>query len=83
MKTIIHNGHSIEAPGSHITGLEIVRYDGQVVSRKRSILGATHVFEAEEDGATVEYTVAIGTKWHGFAATCRIYRDGELLFTDC
>ena len=83
MKTIIHNGHSIEAPGSHITGLEIVRYDGNVVSRKRSILGATHVFEAEENGETVQYTVAIGTRWHGFSATCKIYRNGELLFTDC
>ncbi len=83
MKTVIHNGHKIEAPGSTLTGLEEVRYDGEVVSSKRSILGATHVFVVEEDGETVQYEVQIGTRWHGFSATCTIRRAGELLFTDC
>jgi len=83
MKTIIHNGHKIEAPGSTLTGLEEIRYDGSVVSSKRSILGATHTFVVEEDGDPVEYEVKIGTRWTGFSATCTIRRAGVLLFTDC
>ena len=83
MKTIIHNGHRIDAPGSTVTGLEIVRYDGEVVSSKRSILGARHSFEAVENGESVRYDVNIGTRWHGFGATCAIYRNEELLFSDC
>ena len=83
MKTIIHNGHKIEAPGSTLTGLEEIRYDGKIVSSKRSILGAKHSFIVEEDGDSVQYEVRIGTRWIGFTATCTILRDGELLFTDC
>lgn len=83
MKTIIQNGHRIDAPGSTITGLEVIRYDGEIVSTKRSILGATHSFERTEDGEEAYYLVKIGTRWHGFGATCTIYRNQELLFTDC
>ena len=82
MKTIYHNGHQIDAPGSSITGLEQVRYDGAIVSSKRSILGATHEFEATEDEQTVSYKVVIGTKWTGLAS-CTVFRNGELLFSDC
>lgn len=83
MKTIIHDGHRIEAPGSTLTGLEEIRYDGTIVSSKRSILGARHKFEVEEGGKMVQYEIKIGTRWLGFTATCTIHRDGELLFTDC
>ncbi len=83
VKTIIYNGHQIDAPGSTLTGIEEVRYDGNIVSSKRSILGATHVFVVVEEGETVQYEVQIGTRWHGFSATCTIFRAGELLFTDC
>lgn len=83
MKTIIYNGHRIDAPGSTFTGLEVVRYDGEVVSSKRSILGAKHFFDALENEESVRYEVKIGTRWHGFGATCAIYRNEELLFSDC
>lgn len=83
MKTIVYNGHRIDAPGSTLTGLDVVRYDGNVVSSKRSVLGANHPFEMEENGETVQYLVSIGTRWHGFSATCKIFRNGELLFSDC
>ena len=82
MKTLIHNGHRIDAPGSTLTGLENVRYDGEVISRKWSILGANHEFEVTEHGEKVFYEVHIGTRWTGMAS-CRIYRNGELLFSDC
>ena len=83
MKTIFHNGHRIDAPGSTLTGLELVRYDGEVVSRKRSVLGSGHEFVVEEDGEPVHYEVKIGTRWHGCSATCTIRRNGDILFTDC
>jgi len=83
MKTIIHNGHRIEAPGSTLTGIEKIRYDGEIVSTKRSVLGATHTFQANEGGEIVEYEVIIGTRWLFLTATCTIRREGELLFTDC
>ena len=83
MKTLVYDGHRIDAPGSTLTGLEIVRYDGNVVSKKRSILGAKHSFEEQEGGETAHYEVCIGTRWLGFTATCSIYRNDELLFTDC
>ena len=73
----------IEAPGSTLTGLEEIRYDGEVVSSKRSILGAKHSFIVDEGGESIEYEVHIGTRWIGFMATCTILRAGELLFTDC
>jgi len=82
MKTLNYNGHTIEAPGSTLSGMERVRYNGELVSSKWSILGAEHTFEAVEDGSQVEYLVSIGTRWHGFGATCMIYRNDELLFSD-
>jgi len=82
MKTLMYMGHRIDAPGSTLTGLEIVRYDGNEVSRKRSVLGANHRFEVRERDENVEYEVRIGTRWHGFSATCMILRNGELLFSD-
>ncbi len=81
MKTIMYNGNRIDAPGSTIGGLEAIRYNGEIVSSKRSILGMTHNFEVEEEGALVRYEVRIGTRWTGFA-TCTVHRNGELLFTD-
>ena len=81
MKTLIYNGQRIDAPGSTFTGLEQIRYNGEVVSSKRSILGASHEFEAIEDGTPVTYLIQIGTRWSGMA-TCRMYRNGELLFSD-
>lgn len=83
MKTLYTNGHRIDAPGSSLSGFEVVRYDGEQVSRKWSILGAKHAFTAQEDGRNVDYLVEIGTRWLGFTATCRIIRDGEVLFSDC
>ena len=81
MKTLIYNGHRIEAPGSTLTGLEQIRYNGDIVSSKRSILGTDHQFDATEEGVPVQYEVRIGTRWTGMA-TCRIYRNGELLYSD-
>jgi len=82
MRTVIHNGHTIQIPGMTITGREDVRYNGELVSSKHSILGAYHEFEVEEDGESVTYEVKLGMRWHGCAGWAWLKRDGELLFTD-
>lgn len=82
MRTVIHNGHTIEIPGMTLTGREDVRYDGELVSSKHSILGTRHEFEVEEDGAPVTYEVRLGMRWHGLTGWASLKRDGELLFTD-
>lgn len=82
MKTLFHNGHRIDAPCSSWSGIENVRYDGELVSSKYSMLGADHTFSVQEDGQDAEYQVSIGTKWKTLRATCTIYRNGEMLFTD-
>ncbi len=82
MRTVIHNGHTIEIPGMNVTGREDVRYNGEIVSSKHSILGARHEFEVEEDGQNVQYEVKLGMRWHGLTGWAHLKRNGELLFTD-
>ncbi|MGB0650476.1 MAG: hypothetical protein ACPG3U_09100 [Rhodothermales bacterium] len=82
MRTVIHNGHTIRIPGMTPTGMENVTYDGDVVSSKRSILGAKHTFEVEEDGRRVTYEVKLGMRWHGLSGWAYLKREGQLLFTD-
>ena len=82
MRTVIHNDHTIRIPGMTVTGIENVFYNGEVVSSKRSILGARHEFEVEEDGQPVTYEVKLGMRWHGLTGWAYLKRDGKLLFTD-
>lgn len=82
MRTVIPNGHIIQIPGMTLTGKEDVLYNDQVDSSKRSILGAHHVFEVEEEGRTVTYEVKLGMRWHGCTGWASLKCDGELLFTD-
>lgn len=82
MRTVVHNGHTIEIPGMTATGREDVRYNGELVSSKYSILGARHEFEVQEDGAAVSYEVKLGMRWHGLTGWAYLKRNGELLFTD-
>jgi hypothetical protein len=81
MKTIMYNGNRIDAPGSTLTGVEAIRYNGEIVSSRWSVLGAKHDFEVEEKGEAVRYEVRIGTRWTGFA-TCTVLRNGEMLYSD-
>ena len=81
-KTVSHNGHLIEVPGTSLTGKEEVRYDGRVVSSKHSVTGATHVFSVEEDGERVQYEVEIGTRWHGMSAWSTVRCEGKVIFSD-
>lgn len=82
MKTIMYKGHKIEIPGMSLTGKETVLYDGRVVSSKRSVTGATHIFRVNEEGEDVQYEIEIGTRWHGFSSWCTVRRKGEIIYSD-
>ena len=74
-----NNGHKIEVQlNTLFTAVEIVRYEGREVSRKTSLLGTTHSFDAVEDGSPVKYEVKTRFTWHG--AACTISRDGKVIF---
>jgi len=79
MRTIINNGHKIEIKSF---GTEKIYYDSQLVSSKNSILGATHVFQVNEENEEVQYEVRIGTRWHGLGFWVEARRRGQLIYTD-
>ncbi len=63
------SGHLISISSSKITGQEVVTYDGQTVSEKRSLLYVSpHSFWATEEGEEVIYEVNILAGWfeHGY-----------------
>lgn len=82
MKTITHNNHTIEISNNGLTGKEVVKYDGQVMSEKRSMMGTVHTFRVEEESQSVQYEVEIGTRWHGFSSWTTVRRSGEIIFSD-
>lgn len=64
------------------TGKEKVWYDGELVSSKFSVTGATHLFSVIEDGKEIQYEVEIGLRWHSFSAWVTVRRNGIVIFTD-
>lgn len=63
------NGHTIDIDTSSWSGHEEIRYDGRVVSEKRSFMYLTpHSFTVEEDGQRVVYEVNVitGMMGHGY-----------------
>ncbi|WP_156180531.1 hypothetical protein [Rufibacter radiotolerans] len=44
------------------SGVETIKYNGEVVSEKRSLSGENHQFEREENGKKVKYEVKISIK---------------------
>ena len=63
------NGRTFEISTSNWNGKETIRYDGRVVSEKRSFMYLTpHSFTVEEDGQTVVYEVNVitGLTGHGY-----------------
>ena len=79
MKTIMYNGHKLEIKG---LGREKVYYDGQEMSSRLSMFGASHVFRVKEAGEDVQYEVIFGTRWHGCSYWCEVRRKGEIIYTD-
>ena len=82
MKTIIYDGHKIEVSSMSITAKEEIKYDGKVVSSKRSITGSTHIFNVIENEDNIQYEVEIGTRWHGCSSWNTVRRNGMVIFSD-
>ena len=82
MRTIVYNGHQIQLPGMSLTGKEEVKYDGEVVSKKHTAFGGTHIFRVKEGGEDVDYEVEIGTRWHGLSQWYVVRRNGIVIHTD-
>ena len=78
MKTVMHNGHKIEAATLFP---EKVFYDGRQMTSKMNIIGdSTHVFQVEEDGEQVTYEVEM--KMGFWASWIRVRRNGIIIYAD-
>ncbi len=77
--TILINGHQIEVENTW-SAKEIVRYDGRVVSERRSIWGGSHFFQVQEDGHLVNYEVTFNPTFIERVAIV-IRRDGNIIFS--
>lgn len=75
------NRHSLVLKNS-LLGLEQVLYDGREVSSKRTMGGAIHVFDVEEDGSKAHYEVEFALRWHGMSAYATIRRNGMIVYSD-
>ncbi|GAA4301158.1 hypothetical protein [Nibribacter koreensis] len=60
------------------SGEETVKYNGEVVSEKKSLLGETHSFTCVENGEQVQYEVRIGIKNLGRISVA-IYRNNKVV----
>jgi hypothetical protein len=77
--TILINGHQIEAENTW-TAKEIVRYDGRVVSERRSFWGGSHFFQVHEEGYLVNYEVTFTPSFMD-RITIVIRRNGTIVFS--
>ena len=79
MVTILFNGHQIEVENTR-TAEEIVRYDGKVVSKKRTFTGGSHFFQALEEGKRANYEVTFNlVPFQGVGIVVR--RNGLIIFS--
>ena len=67
------NGHQMEIHASIWNGSEVVKYDGDVVSKKKNYRTFTsfHSFQVNESGETIVYEVEIVCGLMGFAYSVR------------
>jgi hypothetical protein len=91
MPIIRYGNHTIEVKLDPKTGEETVLYDGQVMSSKISVGGATHRFTVREEGKDVTYEVKIGTRglggikgifmWPVRVPKVEVSRDGKQIYS--
>ncbi|MBA9076457.1 MULTISPECIES: hypothetical protein [Rufibacter] len=60
------------------TGQETIKYNGEIVSEKKSLLGENHRFEREENGEIAQYEVRISIK-HLTRVGIDIYRNNKVV----
>lgn len=75
------NNNSIEITNS-IFGNEVVKYNGKLVSQRRSLGGGLHIFKEAEDQEEVQYEVEFINKWHGLGFYLIIRRNGVIIFSN-
>lgn len=80
-KVIQIAGHNIGISANN-TGTEVIRYDGAEVSRKLSIMGATHVFTVSEAGSPVAFEVTLTMAWHGMSYTLVVKKNGIIVCSE-
>lgn len=78
--SILINGHQIEAENTW-SAKEIVRYDGRVVSERRSIWGSSHFFHVHEENNLVNYEVTFTPSFID-RITIIIRRNGTIVFSN-
>jgi hypothetical protein len=85
MQISIHtNEHTIAIQtNTFFTAVETITYDGKVVSRKASWLGAKHEFNVTEGGSDTHYEVEIGlnTRFSWSFISAKLFRNRELVFS--
>jgi hypothetical protein len=79
--SIMVNGHEIRFDNS-VTGAESVYYDGELVSRQRTLNGGEHRFTVEEDGGPVDYVLTSRLRWHGLSFWLTLTRNGTEVFSN-
>lgn len=80
-KVIQIEGQNIGISGGS-TGTEVIRHNGVEVSRKFSLMGGTHVFTVNENGAPAIYEVSLKSAWHGMSYTASIKKNGNVVHTE-
>lgn len=76
--TVYCGNHQIVVEYSNWTSKHWVTYDGRKVSEKQGLIRGTHLFQAIENGQTVQYEVTIGG-WRNLVVTVK--RNGILIFS--
>jgi hypothetical protein len=74
------DGQNIEIISNNF-GQEVVKYNGEEVSSKFSIMGATHIFTVSESGAAAIYEVKLKNSWHGMSVDIQIKKNGSVSYT--
>jgi tetratricopeptide (TPR) repeat protein len=64
------------------TGEETVEVNGQLVSKKSSILGTQHYFELVENGQKVQYTLITKLGSDGMSVKVDLLKDGKPIHSD-
>jgi hypothetical protein len=72
--TAFHNGNEITVR-NNIWGYESVYYNGTRMSKKFSLLGATHRFQVQEENVNTLYEIKVGFNTMGVVGV-NIYRNG-------
>lgn len=74
--SFFYNGNEIEFHNSWL-GKECIKYNGETMSSKYSMMGKEHKFSVLEDSIWTDYIVEIGFTCYGVGFN--IYRNGEPL----